>query len=101
MAHECPFSQLSRKRISYFLTSTAKKVFIIPCKELEKDIDVLVDPSRPNSVKIVRALNDFGFKSLKLNKKDFRVRKRIIQLGYEPLRVDLLTVLEGLAFNRA
>ena len=66
-----------------------------------KDIDILLDRSADNSRRVVQALNEFGFESLSLSEKDFQKKGTIIQLGYEPLRVDLLTGLEGLPFSRA
>lgn len=65
-----------------------------------KDLDLFIDPSVDNSKKIVKALNDFGFKSLKLSAADFRNKGQIIQLGFEPLRVDILTSLKGCSFDR-
>ena len=65
-----------------------------------KDIDILIESSADNSLKVVRALEAFGFGSLSLTVKDFREKKKIIQLGYEPLRIDLLTSVEGLSFRR-
>lgn len=65
-----------------------------------KDIDVLIESSAENSVRVVRSLNAFGFENLPLKERDFRIKKKIIQLGYEPLRIDLLTSVEGLSFQR-
>ncbi len=64
-----------------------------------KDIDILVEASIENGKKILAALKDFGFASLKLSEKDFSKEKEIIQLGYEPVRIDLLTSIEGCAFK--
>lgn len=65
-----------------------------------KDIDILIEASVGNGLKVVRALEAFGFASLPLTGKDFREKRNIIQLGYEPLRIDLLTSVEGLSFHR-
>ncbi|MFC2149118.1 nucleotidyltransferase [Candidatus Auribacterota bacterium] len=65
-----------------------------------KDIDILIDPLEANAKKIVKALNDFGFGSLKLSADDFCKKGNIIQLGYEPVRVDILTSIKGLSFDR-
>ena len=64
-----------------------------------KDMDILVEPSPENSEKIVSALNDFGFESLKLSEEDFCRKGRIIQLGYEPVRIDIITSIEGSRFK--
>jgi hypothetical protein len=64
-----------------------------------KDIDILVEPSRENAERVVKALCDFGFDSLGLKEEDFIREKRIIQLGYEPVRIDILTSIEGVSFS--
>lgn len=63
-----------------------------------KDMDILVEPSLENGRHIVRALKAFGFGGLRLTPEDFARPGRFVQLGYEPLRVDLLTSIEGFAF---
>jgi len=47
---------------------------------------------------IVAPLNHFGFSSLELTEDDFLERDTIIQLGYPPNRIDLLTTLTGVDF---
>lgn len=66
-----------------------------------KDMDIFIEPSLKNGQKIVKALIEFGFKSLNLAPEDFSKRGMIIQLGYEPIRVDLVTSVKGCNFNRA
>jgi hypothetical protein len=63
-----------------------------------KDMDILVEASLENGKKIIAALTDFGFESLKLSPEDFTEEKQVIQLGYEPVRVDLLTSIDGVGF---
>lgn len=63
-----------------------------------KDMDILVEPALENGQRIVAALREFGFGGLKLTPKDFLQPGRFVQLGYEPLRVDLLTSIEGFTF---
>jgi len=65
-----------------------------------KDLDILVEPSITNGEHIVAALREFGFGSLRLTAEDFVQPGRFIQLGYEPVRVDLLTSLEGFTFEQ-
>ena len=40
-----------------------------------KDIDILIESSAENSIRVVRALKAFGFESLPLTERDFRKRK--------------------------
>ena len=63
-----------------------------------KDIDVLVESSVENAKRIIAALREFGgYKNLE--ETDFNQGNKIIQLGYEPVRVDILTSLEGEKFK--
>ena len=64
-----------------------------------KDMDIFVEPDRNNAGKIIKSLKEFGFGSLSLEEKDLIRKGKIIQLGYEPLRIDLLTSIDGCAFK--
>jgi len=65
-----------------------------------KDLDVFVPADRQNGGKIVQALNEFGFRILGLKEVDFSEEGKIIQLGYEPVRIDILTSIEGCTFEK-
>ncbi len=64
-----------------------------------KDLDILIDASADNARRMVRALADFGFGSLNLTVDDFSKEGNIIQLGYEPVRIDIITSIGGLRFS--
>jgi hypothetical protein len=66
-----------------------------------KDLDLWVEVSVDNARRIVAALDDFGFASLGLRIEDFLEPDVVIQLGYEPNRVDFLTNLTGVSFAEA
>lgn len=66
-----------------------------------KDMDILVEPSLENGRKIVEALATFGVGSLRLQPEDFAKPDKVIQIGYEPLRVDLLTSIGHCTFEQA
>ena len=63
-----------------------------------KDMDVWIEMSPENAAKVVDALKQFGFGSLGLQTEDFLVPDQIIQLGYPPNRIDILTTLPGVEF---
>lgn len=65
-----------------------------------KDMDIFIDATESNARKIVQALNEFGFKSLALKPDDFIKPNIVIQLGYEPVRIDLITSISGCTFNK-
>lgn len=64
-----------------------------------KDIDILIEPSKENAQKILRALGEFGFGELSISVDDLTHEGNILQLGYEPLRIDLLNKLEAFQFQ--
>lgn len=66
-----------------------------------KDLDIWLECSADNAVRVLQALADFGFDSLGLTVTDFATPDLVIQLGYEPNRIDLLTGLTGVAFADA
>ena len=63
-----------------------------------KDLDIWLWPDQDNAIQTVAALQKFGFGSLDLKPDDFLVVDQIIQLGYPPNRIDLLTTLPGVDF---
>lgn len=63
------------------------------------DVWVMVDPT--NADQVVRALRDFGFGELGLTVDDFLVPHQVVQLGYPPYRIDILTAIDGVEFEDA
>jgi hypothetical protein len=64
-----------------------------------KDIDIWIELTPENADRVVQALEQFGFGSLGLKPADFLEPSQVIQLGYPPRRIDLLTSLKGVDFN--
>jgi len=65
------------------------------------DLDIWINPSAKNAAKMVTVLHDFGFSSLGLTEADFMVENYVTQLGYPPLRIDILTTISGVQFDEA
>jgi len=93
------FALLNKHKVKYCVIGAYAVAFYAKPR-YTKDIDIFIEPSVENSEKIINALNDFSFKSLKLSKEDFRTEGKIIQLGFEPLRIDILTSIEGCRFEQ-
>jgi predicted nucleotidyltransferase len=64
-----------------------------------KDIDVWIGMSPSNAVKILEVLKQFGFGTLDLQETDFLIPNQVIQLGYPPNRIDLITTPDGVDFE--
>ncbi len=65
------------------------------------DIDIFIESTKLNAFSILKALDDFGFSELGITKDDLTAEDNIIQLGYPPLRIDILTSIDGLNFQEA
>ncbi len=63
-----------------------------------KDMDILIEATIDNEKRLLAALREFGFGSLNLSVEDFSSKGNIIQLGYEPVRIDIITSIKGLEF---
>lgn len=63
------------------------------------DLDIWLNPSVENAKRILLTVNEFGFSSYKLAVDDFIKEGNVIQLGYPPLRIDLLTEIDGVHFD--
>lgn len=65
------------------------------------DIDFLIRPAHANAARVLRALSQFGFGSLDISASDLTLTGKVIQLGYEPNRIDLMTSVTGVSFDDA
>jgi hypothetical protein len=65
------------------------------------DLDVLVQPTVANGRRLIGALRAFGFGSLAVTPSDFASPDRILQLGRQPLRIDVLTSITGVSWAAA
>ena len=65
------------------------------------DIDFFVRPGRENALRVMAALEQFGFGGLGIVLEDLSAENRVIQLGVEPNRIDLMTSISGVSFEEA
>ncbi len=65
------------------------------------DIDIFVERSQINSAKILNVLKEFGFDTLEISIDDLISEDKIIQLGYPPVRIDIMTSISGVEFSEA
>lgn len=64
-----------------------------------KDLDIWIYADEKNSKKLIHCLDEFGFSVPELKSSDLLVKDQVIQLGYPPTRIDLLTSASGIDFN--
>jgi len=66
-----------------------------------KDIDIWVNATPENARRVFQALARFGAPLGGVRVEDFATPGLIYQIGVEPVRVDILTSVSGLAFGEA
>ena len=64
------------------------------------DIDFFVRSEPENAKRILESLRQFGFESLELSEEDFTCPDRVIQIGVPPVRIDIMTSLTGVSWQR-
>lgn len=90
------FIELLQKHEVEFLIVGGFAVALHGYPRFTDDLDILVRRHEINAKKVINALNEFGFASLGLVEHDFLNDDMIVQLGYPPLRIDLLTSISGI-----
>ena len=65
------------------------------------DLDLLLRAEPDNAQKVVAALDVFGFGGLGIGEEDFTAPERVLQLGYPPVRIDLMTTITGVTWADA
>jgi predicted nucleotidyltransferase len=93
------FVLLNKRKVRYCIVGSYAVAFYAKPR-YTKDIDIFIEPSKSNTKKIVRVLEEFGFRSQGISESDFLSEGRIIQLGYEPVRIDLITAIQGCDFGQ-
>jgi len=66
-----------------------------------KDLDVWVRPERANAKNVLQALSDFGAPLSDLTEDDLSKKDTIFQIGLPPLRIDIITQIDGVEFSEA
>jgi len=65
------------------------------------DLDIWVLDDRDNVERVMGVLEDFGFGDLNISVDDLIKPENVIQLGYPPLRIDIMTTIDGVEFPQA
>lgn len=66
-----------------------------------KDLDVWAKPSVENARCVIRALTAFGAPMHAVTENDFVAPGITFQIGVDPVRIDIITAVDGLTFDAA
>ncbi len=62
------------------------------------DLEFWIGTAADNADRVLAALSQFGFGSLGIRRKDLKEPGQVIQMGFPPARIDLLTSIDGVSF---
>ena len=65
------------------------------------DIDIWINISDENALRLLKVIKDFGLGSLGFKKEDFLQEGYISQIGRPPLRIDIINSIDGITFEEA
>jgi hypothetical protein len=65
------------------------------------DMDIYINPTDENAKRVMDVIKAFGFGSLGLSEKDFSLPDKVVQLGFPPVRIDLVTSISGVSWDEA
>ena len=63
------------------------------------DLDVWIAIDERNALKMVDVLKAFGFNLPELRKELFLEKEKVIRMGFPPMRLEILTSIDGVLFN--
>jgi hypothetical protein len=94
------FAELLIKHKVEYLVVGGYAVGIYGYPRFTGDLDIWINPSPENAEKVLLCVREFGFSSYQLTASDFSKSGNVVQLGYPPLRIDLINELDGVKFEQ-
>lgn len=95
------FFQLLNKHNAKYLVVGSWAVAFHGRPRYTKDIDILIEREPANAKKVFAALDEFGFGNTGISEEDLLKENYVIQLGFEPNRIDILTNIKAINFSIA
>ena len=89
---------LNKNKIKYVLIGGLAVVFH-GHQRSTKDMDIFYERTPENCEKLLKSIEEFGLKYLKITTDDLLDVNGFIKLGYEPVRIDLFCALPGVEFD--
>jgi hypothetical protein len=84
-----------------FLVVGAYALAVLGRPRATGDLDVWIDATEENAKRALTALRDFGAPLRELRVEDLASPGTVFQIGLPPLRIDILTAIDGVEFSRA
>lgn len=65
------------------------------------DMDVFIAIDQRNSIGVLKTFRDFGFVDLEITANDFLEPDTIVEIGREPLKIQVMNEISGVSFEEA
>ena len=65
------------------------------------DLDVFIAISKANAEKLIQVFDEFGFSELGLSIQDFLEEEMVVEIGREPIKIQVLTGIDGVSFEES
>ena len=89
---------LNSKKVEYLVVG-GYAVALYGYPRATGDMDIWIAISKDNAHKTVEALKEFGFNTPQLKKELFLEKEKNIRMGNPPLRIEILTSIDGVEFT--
>jgi hypothetical protein len=94
------FGLLNSARVKYLVVGAYAVAYYAEPRNTG-DVDVFVSSEPSNAKRLMKVVGKFGFGKVGIKLDDLMAPDTIIQLGYPPLRVDIITGISGVKFSDA
>lgn len=91
-------SELNRFGVAYVVVG-AYAMSVFGYTRATGDIDILVKPEKYNVSKLWEAFQSFGAPLSGVQQEDFLREGTVFQIGIAPVRIDILTSIDGIRFD--
>jgi hypothetical protein len=94
------FALFNKEKVEYLVVGAHAVIFYAEPR-YTKDLDIWINPTGPNAVRVMKALKEFGAPLGNSTVDDFTDPEKIFQIGVAPNRIDILMGISGVEFAAA
>jgi hypothetical protein len=94
------FALFNEENVEYLVVGAHAVIFYSEPR-YTKDLDIWINPSHKNALKVLAALTKFGAPLSGVSEKDFSDPDMVFQIGIAPNRIDILMGITGVEFRTA
>ena len=94
------FALFNKENVEYLVVG-AHAVIYYAEPRYTKDLDIWINPTRENAIRVMKALERFGAPLENVLLDDFTDPEKIFQIGVAPNRIDILMGIAGVDFATA